>query len=144
MPNIQNINPVTVNSILSNSRQHSNTDIFNFSNRDIINYLNFGNINKSNLLSPNILLTPLYSPFPISPYPSIFSANLNNNINPDGANYNNNFINGNSFIFPNNSPALINININNNFNLNNNVVNGNIMNNNSSGKINNIKNSTNS
>ena len=144
LPNIQNINPVTVNSILSNSRQHSNTDIFNFSNRDIINYLNFGNINKSNLLSPNILLTPLYSPFPISPYPSIFSANLNNNINPDGANYNNNFINGNSFIFPNNSPALINININNNFNLNNNVVNGNIMNNNSSGKINNIKNSTNS
>ena len=144
LPNIQNINPVTVNSILSNSRQHSNTDIFNFSNRDIINYLNFGNINRSNLLSPNILLTPLISPFPVSPYPSIFSANLNNNINPDGANYNNNFINGNSFIFPNNSPALINININNNFNLNNNVVNGNIMNNNSSGKINNIKNSTNS
>ena len=99
---IPNINPLTINSVLSNPRQQSNNDIFNFSNRDIRNYLN-----------------------------NLFSAHLNNGIIlPDGNNFNNTLLNPNSFIFPNNSPALINININNNFNLNNNVVNGNIINNN--------------
>lgn len=136
---IPNINPLTINSVLSNPRQQSNNDIFNFSNRDIRNYLN------NTTFSPNIIYTPIISPFPISPYQNLFSAHLNNGIIlPDGNNFNNTLLNPNSFIFPNNSPALINININNNFNLNNNVVNGNIMNNNSSGKINNIKNSTNS
>ena len=150
LPNIPNINPVTINSVISNSRPYSNSDIFNFSNRDIRNYLNLNNINNNNLissLSPNIpILTPIISPFPISPYPNIFSTHLNNSIIPDGTIFNNNIINPNSFIFPNNSPALINININNNYNLNNNnLVNGNILNNNiggqnSFGKINNNNN----
>ena len=126
---IPNINPLTINSVLSNPRQQSNNDIFNFSNRDIRNYLNLG-INNTTF-SPNIIYTPIISPFPISPYQNLFSAHLNNGIIlPDGNNFNNTLLNPNSFIFPNNSPALINININNNFNLNNNVVNGNIINNN--------------
>ena len=130
---INNINPLTINSVLSNPRQQTNNDIFNFSNRDIRNYLNLGNnyINTTTF-SPNIhIYTPIISPFPISPYQNLFSAHLNNGIIlPDGNNFNNTLLNPNSFIFPNNSPALINININNNFNLNNNVVNGNIINNN--------------
>ena len=147
--NIPNINTMTINSVLSNSRQHSSNDIFNFSNRDIRNYLNLSNINNPNIfptLSPNIpILTPIISPFPISPYPNIFSAHLNNSIIPDATTFNNNIINPNSFIFPNNSPAMINININNNYNLNNNIVNGNILNNNIGGqnafsKINNSNN----
>ena len=133
IPNKPNINPLTINSVLSNSRQQTNNDIFNFSNRDIRNYLNLGNnYLNNNTLSPNFhIYTPIISPFPISPYQSLFSAHINNGIIlPDGNNYNNTLLNPNSFIFPNNSPALINININNNFNLNNNVVNGNILNNN--------------
>ena len=138
---ISNI-PNTINSVLSNSRQqHSSSDIFNFSNRDIRNYLNINNANLLNNLSPNIpLLTPIISPFPISPYHSIFSAHLSNNILQDGTNFNNTIINPNPFIFPN-SPALINININNNINLNNNQPNGNILNNNQNASQNNsIKN----
>ena len=140
---ISNI-PNTINSVLSNPRQqHTNNDIFNFSNRDIRNYLNINNSNILNNLSPNIpLLTPIISPFPISPYPSLFSAHLSNNILQDGTNFNNTIINPNPFIFPTNSPALINININNNISLNNNSVNGNIFNNNLNGSQNNsIKNS---
>ena len=148
--NIPNINPATINSVISNSRQqHSNSDIFNFSNRDIRNYLNIGSINNANFLanlSPNIpLLTPLISPFPLSPYHSLFSAHLGNNILQDGSNFNNTIINPNPLLFPPNSPALINININNNINLNNNLVNGNIINNNISNSQNNsFKNSNNS
>ena len=145
--NIPNINPATINSVISNSKQqHSSTDIFNFSNRDIRNYLNIGSINNANFLtnlSPNIpLLTPLISPFPLSPYHSLFSAHLGNNILQDGANFNNTIINPNPLLFPPNSPALINININNNINLNNNLVNGNIINNNiNSSQNNSFKNS---
>ena len=145
--NIPNINPATINSVISNSKQqHSSTDIFNFSNRDIRNYLNIGSINNANLLtnlSPNIpLLTPLISPFPLSPYHSLFSAHLGNNILQDGTNFNNTIINPNPLLFPPNSPALINININNNINLNNNLVNGNIINNNiNSSQNNSFKNS---
>ena len=144
--NIPNINPATINSVLSNSGRPPSSDIFNFSNRDIRNYLNTS-ANLINNLSPNIpLLTPIISPFPISPYHSLFSAHLSNNILQDGANFNNTIINPNPFIFPTNSPALINININNTINLNNNIVNnGNILNNNnvSSGQNNNIKNNNN-
>ena len=144
--NIHNINPATINSVLSNSGRPPSSDIFNFSNRDIRNYLNTS-ANLINNLSPNIpLLTPIISPFPISPYHSLFSAHLSNNILQDGANFNNTIINPNPFIFPTNSPALINININNTINLNNNIVNnGNILNNNnvSSGQNNNIKNNNN-
>ena len=145
--NIPNINPATINSVISNSKQqHSSTDIFNFSNRDIRNYLNIGSINNANFLtnlSPNIpLLTPLISPFPLSPYHSLFSSHLRNNILQDGANFNNTIINLNPLLFPPNSPALINININNNINLNNNLVNGNIINNNiNSSQNNSFKNS---
>ena len=102
-------------------------------NKNIIPNINPLTINSVNntTFSPNIIYTPIISPFPISPYQNLFSAHLNNGIIlPDGNNFNNTLLNPNSFIFPNNSPALINININNNFNLNNNVVNGNIINNN--------------
>ena len=130
IPNITNINPATINPVLSNSKQHSNSDIFNFSNKDIRNYLNFGNINNANIistLSPNIpLLTPI-SPFLLSPYHGLFSAHLSNNFLQDGPNYNN-IINPNPFLFPTNSP-LINININNNISLNNSLSNGNNYNN---------------
>lgn len=141
IPNKPNINPLTINSVLSNSRQQANNDVFNFSSRDIRNYLNISNNYWNNaLLSPNIPYTPIISPFPISPYPNIFSAHLNNGlIPPDGNNYNNTLLNPNSFIFPNNSPALINININNTFNLNNNVGNGNILNNNIGSQNNSFK-----
>ena len=140
--NIPNLNPATINSVLSNSGRPPSSDIFNFSNRDIRNYLN-NTTNLINNLSPNIpLLTPIISPFPISPYHSLFSAHLSNNILQDGTNFNNTIINPNPFIFPTNSPALINININNNINLNNNIVNnGNNFNNNlSAGQNNSIKN----
>jgi hypothetical protein len=141
IPNKPNINPLTINSVLSNSRQQANNDVFNFSSRDIRNYLNISNNYWNNAsLSPNIPYTPIISPFPISPYPNIFSAHLNNGlILPDGNNYNNTLLNPNSFIFPNNSPALINININNTFNLNNNVSNGNILNNNIGSQNNSFK-----
>ena len=140
--NIPNINPATINSVLSNSGRPPSSDIFNFSNRDIRYYLN-NPTNLINNLSPNIpLLTPIISPFPISPYHNLFSAHLSNNILQDGTNFNNTIINPNPFIFPTNSPALINININNNINLNNNIVNnGNNFNNNmSAGQNNSIKN----
>ena len=91
IPNKPNINPLTINSVLSNSRQQANNDVFNFSSRDIRNYLNISNNYWNNAsLSPNIPYTPIISPFPISPYPNIFSAHLNNGlILPDGNNYNN-------------------------------------------------------
>ena len=90
IPNKPNINPLTINSVLSNSRQQANNDVFNFSSRDIRNYLNISNNYWNNAsLSPNIPYTPIISPFPISPYPNIFSAHLNNGIIlPDGNNYN--------------------------------------------------------
>ena len=124
IPNKPNINPLTINSVLSNSRQQANNDVFNFSSRDIRNYLNISNNYWNNAsLSPNIPYTPIISPFPISPYPNIFSAHLNNGlILPDGNNYN-----------------IINININNTFNLNNNVSNGNILNNNIGSQNNSFK-----
>lgn len=124
---IPNIHPGNINSVLSNQRQHSNKDIFNFSNGDIINYLNLSN--KIPNFSPT-LFTPIISPFTISPYHNLFSAHLSNNLLQDGPNFNNIINNPSSFLFPTNSPALINININNNINLNNNLVNGNMINNN--------------
>ena len=147
IPNINNINPATIGSVLSNSRQQpSSSDIFNFSNRDISKYINLG-INNANIIptiSPNIpLLTPLISPYPLSPYHNLFSAHFSNNILQEGANFNN-IINPNSFIFPPNSPAMINININNSINLNNNIVNGNIFNNNNNSQNNSIKNNNSS